>query len=392
MSLLRPRHSSSRRNLALGRVALALAISGSFVPAHAADRLWFGGNGDWAVDGNWSPSGVPGNADRAIVNAGTANLSFAQVVGALTQGGGTIAGAGLTVLGDVLWTAGDQAGPGASQFDGNVTMTGDGTRSLSGARTMSTAAVTTWSGNSSAGGNAINMNGAATINNAGTWNDVNAFDSSIGSAGTGATAFNNTGTYNKAGHSTTTVTAAFTNSGTLNVHAGGIMHVDHSDFANSGLIQGDGTIRTAASGELVNSGVIAPGMSAGTLTADGALRMTPDGEIRIELASRTEFDRLAITGDVTFDGTLAILPLGYVPVLGDSFTLITFGERLNASEFAQVTWSGFGPGVVFNAVYNPNDVTLTVAAIPEPSTYVLSLVGLGLVAAMVRRRRAALGR
>ena len=68
--------------------------------------------------------------------------------------------------------------------------------------------------------------------------------------------------------------------------------------------------------------------------------------------------------------------------------MITFGgERVADSQFADVTWTGFDSGIVFDVVYNPSDVTLTVAAIPEPSTYVLSLVGLGLVGAMVRRRR-----
>jgi hypothetical protein len=175
----------------------------------------------------------------------------------------------------------------------------------------------------------------------------------------------------------------------LNVHAGAILHVTNTDFRNSGTLQGNGTVRTATNGELFNSGIIAPGMSTGLLTIDGALMMTTDGEIEIELASLTDFDRLAITGDATFDGTLAVLSLGYAPVIGDSFTVITLGERLADSEFSNVTWSGFGSGVVFDVVYNSNDVMLTVAAIPEPSTYILSLVGLGLVGVMVRRRRAA---
>ena len=46
--------------------------------------------------------------------------------------------------------------------------------------------------------------------------------------------------------------------------------------------------------------------------------MTSDGEIRIELTSLSDFDRLSITGDVAFDGTLAVLSLGYAPVVGDS--------------------------------------------------------------------------
>src|SRR5688572_4465635 len=44
---------------------LAAALLAAAAPAAAADRTWFGGNGDWALDTNWTPSGVPGSADRA---------------------------------------------------------------------------------------------------------------------------------------------------------------------------------------------------------------------------------------------------------------------------------------------------------------------------------------
>ena len=72
---------------------------------------------------------------------------------------------------------------------------------------------------------------------------------------------------------------------------------------------------------------------------------------------------------VCFTGTLAVLNLGYAPVVGDRFKIITFDQRLAGSEFANLTWSGFAPGVGFTATYNAHDVTLNVTAVPEPGAW-----------------------
>ncbi len=58
------------------------------------DLVWFGGNSDWAVNTNWAPNGPPGSSDQAIINAGSATLSFATVVDSLTMGGGQFSGTG----------------------------------------------------------------------------------------------------------------------------------------------------------------------------------------------------------------------------------------------------------------------------------------------------------
>jgi hypothetical protein len=80
---------------------------------------------------------------------------------------------------------------------------------------------------------------------------------------------------------------------------------------------------------------------------------------------------------------------GYVPVVGDSFVVMAFDQRLGNFIFNAVTTQGYGPGITFQAVYNPHDVTLVVvsAPVPEPGTYALMLVGLGLLGVVLVRRR-----
>jgi len=134
--------------------------------------------------------------------------------------------------------------------------------------------------------------------------------------------------------------------------------------AASGVIRGPGTVITPSVG-LTNRGVINPGHLIGGLTIDGDLHQAASGVLDIELASLSRFDRLTVTDDVTFGGTLAITNDGYIPAIGDRFVVATFDERLAGSTFSSVILNGFGPGTDFDVIYNPHDVTLAVTAIPQ---------------------------
>lgn len=391
----------------INTLVAALIAAGCATPALAVNKTWFGGAGDWSTNANWSPVGVPIAGDLVIINTGTSTLSFAQVVAGFTLNGGTLAGVGnLTLSGGSTWTAGAQTGTGTTQFNGSLAISGDGNKFIGGSRVVNTAGTTTWGGNTGGNNNynrILNGGSGGTINNSGTWNDTNAFATYID----GGITFNNTGTYNKQGTTVTTLAGAFNNSatgtvnvnnGTLNiasnfsnagvidVDAGAIFQVSATNFANTatGVIGGNGTVETPTSG-LSNSGDIDPGNSVGHLTINGDLSQTSIGTLNFELTSLSSFDLLTVTDDVTLAGEIAVWNLGYTPVIGDSFMVMTFDDRAGTT-FSSLSVNGFGSGVTFNVVYNPHDVTLQVAAVPEAETWVMLLAGLGLVGFVVRRR------
>src|SRR5687768_6341634 len=94
-------------------IAAALVASGFIQPALAFDRTWFGGNGDWELNTNWSPTGVPGSGDRAIINSGNSSLSFNAGVAGLNFLGGSLRGGGdVAVSGLTTFTGGQIVGDG----------------------------------------------------------------------------------------------------------------------------------------------------------------------------------------------------------------------------------------------------------------------------------------
>jgi MYXO-CTERM domain-containing protein len=188
---------------------------------------------------------------------------------------------------------------------------------------------------------------------------------------------------------TLAVNNTFVNAGLVHVKAGAVLAATSTSFANAGTLAGDGTVRTVGNRwALENAGVVAPGPpdATGALTVEGDLRLLGTGTLQVHLNSLADFDLLSVTDDLTIGGTLNVVNLGYAPVVGDQFVIVTFAQRLQDSVFAGLTWSGFGNGVQFEVIYNPNDVTLGVLAVPEPGTWALWLAGVAGIAAVRRRR------
>jgi hypothetical protein len=94
-----------------------------------------------------------------------------------------------------------------------------------------------------------------------------------------------------------------------------------------------------------------------------------------------------VSGNATLGGALNVVKLAnYNPHVGDSFRVMTFADH-GATTFDNVSYSGFGAGVLFGVVYNPTNVTLQVAAVPEAETWAMLLVGIGLVGFRLRGHR-----
>jgi hypothetical protein len=183
-------------------------------------------------------------------------------------------------------------------------------------------------------------------------------------------------------------TMSVLNSGTIAVQTGTLRLP--ADFTNQGRLMGNGHFATNL---LVNQGHIAPGASPGTLTLDGSLVLDGTGTLDIELQDLAQHDLLAVGGNVTLGGTLALQCFAACSFTADSDILILDGSGTLSGAFDSVTFAGFGSGDFSVVVDVANaDVWLHVnsdvtAAVPEPASWAVMLGGLAALAGLRRRRR-----
>ena len=140
-----------------------------------------------------------------------------------------------------------------------------------------------------------------------------------------------------------------------------------------GTVTGEGTI----AGNIVMAGTLSPGASLGTILTDAIL--FEDGSAFVADIGADASDLVAITGDLVIDPGAALEIVQLEDPALPEYTLMTWtGQR--TGEFVP-------PGdlpVDWQLIYDTNALRVVV---PEPTT--LALVGLGLVGALLRRRRRA---
>jgi hypothetical protein len=136
-----------------------------------------------------------------------------------------------------------------------------------------------------------------------------------------------------------------------------------------GILDGAGTVAANVS----NAGQVDPGTSPGLLTITGAYAQSATGALNFEIGGPTvgtDYDRLAISGAATLDGTVNIsLVNNFAPTLGSMFTVMTFASHVN--DFA--TYNGLmqSNGVVFSKTLTAKSLILEVvseAFTPTPTT------------------------
>jgi hypothetical protein len=130
---------------------IGTAMTGVPLCCSATAYTWFGGNGDWSVPANWTPSGgPPGSNDTANVNGGTVAVSTSTFVGTLnlaTSAAGGLNGDGsLALLNAFNWSSGRLDGSGGTVIAAGATANISALDTTILARTLENRGTTTLSG------------------------------------------------------------------------------------------------------------------------------------------------------------------------------------------------------------------------------------------------------
>jgi hypothetical protein len=143
-----------------------------------------------------------------------------------------------------------------------------------------------------------------------------------------------------------------------------------ADLTNNGTISGNGTV----AGNIVNNGTISPGetTTAETFTVSGNLTNAATSIYSLQLGSATSADKVAITGAMTFAGTLNVTTLsGFTPTVGTSYTLFSYASY--TGNFATLNLPTPTSGQIWNTVYGATGLTITLETVSALEVNLLSL-------------------
>jgi probable HAF family extracellular repeat protein len=167
---------------------------------------------------------------------------------------------------------------------------------------------------------------------------------------------------------------------------GSVVAQSASTLRYENMVTGDGDFIAGTGARHVFAQRWAPG-GVGRATSINAAMAEVEGGLMLDIGSTS--DHINFTSSVWFDtGSRVLVDVlgGFVPQLGDSFSLFTFARAPTASE-ALLTLPGLADGLVWDSSTLFSDGTLRVAAVPEPSSWALMLAGL--TGVLLRRRRTA---
>lgn len=285
-------------------------------------------------------------SDGCVVNS-PAILTLTGSSGAISLTGD------LTVAGTFTWEQGTVSGAGALSV-ATLALTTANTKTLDG-QTLTLTESATWSA-----GQFRLTNGAAFVIDAAAAMDITANDT--WNEGSGVNTISNAGALRRSGGGATlTVQPDLSNSGTLRVTSGTLAMSGTLTNQASGTIDGTATLDVASAAGFSNAGTVAPGTSAGQLSITGNYPQGATATLAVEIGgpgAGSSYDRLAVSGTATLDGTLDVSILGsYAPSLGDTFVVLTHGGA--TGNFATVTVPLVGGNPMFSVTYRAGDVLLT---------------------------------
>ncbi len=297
---------------------------------------------------------------------GTITFNNSSTAGSAIAGVGTTARTLANAL--LLNATGAFSGTAPLTFTGDVDL--NGTRSL----TVSNTALTSFNGTVS--------NGALTKTSTGAL----ALNSPTGNTYTGGTVLgNNVGALyvnNSTGSGTGSgaVSVGATSATTFSTLAGNFTLAGTASIAGR-LSPGNGTGLTSATAGIG---------SIGTENFNSALTLSSatTSSMSLELAGATSFDRINVAGLFTLNGTVNITTIGgFVASQGMSFDLVDWGTISVGSFTVNTSGAASDPGTTFDTSNFATNGTITVVAVPEPSTWAMIASGAGMLATVLRFRR-----
>lgn len=146
----------------------------------------------------------------------------------------------------------------------------------------------------------------------------------------------------------------------------------------AGALAGSGTL----AGPVTVDGKIAADGDPATLTINNALTLNDTAQVAFELGGTGvgQFDRIALDGALTMNGTLAIsLVNGFNPTAGNSFDLFSgwTGEIVDGGYAFDFTGAVLGEGLAWDTTDFLS--TGSISVVPEPTTWALLGLGAGLM-------------
>lgn len=138
---------------------------------------------------------------------------------------------------------------------------------------------------------------------------------------------------------------------------------------NGGTLSGDGTISITS---FTNNGIMAPGQSPGKITRDGNSNIG-SALYRCEIAGTAGagvaggHDQYEVTQNLNLAGGQLNVSLldGFVPEIGDQFTIITVGNTMS-NTFGTINYPTLPGNRIWQIDYTSNDVILQVVLNPLP--------------------------
>jgi hypothetical protein len=216
-----------------------------------------------------------------------------------------------------------------------------------------------------------------------------------------AGAFNNGGSVNLSGTTDTLSATSFANTGNVAISTGNsIVATGMAGYSQTaGSTQGTGTIKALVGGVTISGGTIQPGTpgAPGTLAISGNYTQGSGGTLVIDLGGTGagDYGVLSVSGSASLDGTVDFQAIGsFVPHAGEDFTFLTFGDGETGTLAMDFTgnWSGCPVGDTCTDVLGSDTLTLeikpTVVTTPEPSSFLLLVLGIAAMTLLLKYRNA----